>query len=261
MVRKKHAAKPANHERWLLTYADMITLLMIFFIVLWSMSNADAEKFEKISASLQRAFAVDVYRSMNERSRPSDADFDPRIAAYMAVKGQVQAVAAAQGLTQDTEVTITNEGILITLTGNFLFETGRADLRPEAAALLDTIVASVHDLPNELRVSGHTDSIPIDTPLFTSNWDLSAARAVSVVRYLAAAGIGAERLSAAGYGEFRPLVPNDTRANRARNRRAEILVVFPASPGARTGLPIDQPAAPRLTPIPASPTPAAQESH
>lgn len=229
-MKRKSAEKAPNHERWLLTYADMITLLMIFFIVLYTMSKADSEKFRLISASLQRAFAVEVYQAPLESSALGEGMLDARLAAFTALRSRLGAVAQALNVSDDVEVRLVREGILISLSGNFLFESGRAELRSDAYPLLDSVSATVRELPNEIRVSGHTDNIPIETPLYASNWELSTARAVAVVKYLAATGIEGERLAATGYGEFRPSVPNDSRANRAKNRRAELLVVFPEAP-------------------------------
>jgi chemotaxis protein MotB len=94
----------------------------------------------------------------------------------------------------------------------------------------------LRDLPNEVRISGHTDDVPIESAVYASNWELSSARAISVVKYITAAGITAERMSAVGYGEFRPVAPNDSRANRAKNRRAELLILFPEGSSPPDGL-------------------------
>lgn len=229
-MRRKQVEKAANHERWLLTYADMITLLMIFFIVLYAMSKADTERFRLVSASLQRAFAVTVYESPVEASATGAAAFDARIAAFVSLRGQVSAVAEDHNILDDVQIHLVREGVVVSLSGNFLFESGRAEVRPEAYAVLDTVSKVLHDLPNEVRVAGHTDNVPIETPLYASNWELSTARAVAIVKYLVATGIEPERLAATGFGEFRPAAPNDSRTSRAKNRRAELLVVFPEGP-------------------------------
>jgi chemotaxis protein MotB len=235
---KKKVEKAPNHERWLLTYADMITLLMIFFIVLWSMSTADSEKWQKISAALQRAFSLELFESGGSGGQPSSsgpAVIDAKLVAFAAIKSQIGVLAKNNDVINDVDVRLDREGVVITLSGNFLFESGRADIRPDAVPLLDGIAAYLRLLPNEVRVSGHTDNVPIETPLYASNWELSSARAIAVVKYLTAAGITAERLGAVGFGEFRPLVPNDTRANRAKNRRAELLILFPEGPPGAPG--------------------------
>jgi chemotaxis protein MotB len=260
-VAKKKAEKAPNHERWLLTYADMITLLMIFFIVLWSMSNADAEKFQKISAALQRAFSVELFADdrgsgQNTPPSPEQAAFDARLSAFTMIKRQIGAIAETSQVKDDVDVSLTREGIVITLSGNFLFESGRADLRPEAFPILDGVIGAIRLLPNEIRIGGHTDNVPIETPLYSSNWELSSARGVGVLMYRAAGGIDSTRLGAAGYGEFRPVVPNDTRANRAKNRRAELLIVFPDGPPATNPLATPAPSV-RESPSLPPPTPSA----
>lgn len=250
---KKKAEKAPNHERWLLTYADMITLLMIFFIVLWSMSNADSEKWQKISAALQRAFSLDFFEVGGSGSQSSTTSgpvvIDAKLAAFAAIKSQIGVLAQNNDVINDVDVRLDREGVVITLSGNFLFESGRADIQPDAVPLLDGIVAYLRTLPNEVRISGHTDNIPIETPLYASNWELSSARAIAIVKYLTAAGISAERLGAVGFGEYRPLVPNDTRANRAKNRRAELLILFPEGPPGAPGRLISADSLPRaITP-------------
>jgi chemotaxis protein MotB len=131
---KKKVEKAPNHERWLLTYADMITLLMIFFIVLYSMSRQDVEKFKAISASLSRAFNVDVSVEKEGAPPPSrgESAFDTRMATYIAVKSQVGAIADSMNVSEDVSVRLSREGVLITVSGNFLFESGRAEVRADA---------------------------------------------------------------------------------------------------------------------------------
>src|SRR5262249_15822222 len=116
----------------------------------------------------------------------------------------------------DVSVGRDKEGIVIRLSGSYLFDSGRAELKPNSLAVLDTIANEIRTLPNDIRVDGHTDSTPIDSPRYPTNWELSAARALAVTRYLSETdGIRAERMMAAGFGEFRPLYPNDSREHRA----------------------------------------------
>ena len=129
------------------------------------------------------------------------------------------------------DVGASREGIVISLAGNLLFDSGKSDLKPRGMTLLDTLAERLRTMPNEIRVEGHTDNIPIATPLYPSNWELSSARATTVARYLAEHDeIAASRLSAAGFGEFHPVAPNDTREGRARNRRVDLVVLFPQTP-------------------------------
>jgi chemotaxis protein MotB len=228
-----------NAERWLLTYADLITLLMVFFVVLYSMSQSDSVKFHRISVALEQAFNLDVLQGRNtnglNEGTPSvttpiqDLFTTPEHAAEVArLEEKIQLAATANGSDQNPSVQVGSdkEGIVIRLSGSYLFDSGRAELKPNSLGILDAIAAELRALPNDVRVDGHTDSMPIDSPRYPTNWELSAARALTVTRYLTeSAGIPAARLTAAGYGEYRPLVPNDTREHRALNRRVEIHIL------------------------------------
>jgi chemotaxis protein MotB len=223
-----------NGERWLLTYADLITLLMVFFVLLYSMSSADSSKFKAISVALQQAFNLDVLKgrggtSIGESNQPSP----PAVLENLINSSQVSQVsllqskiqAAADGVAQspDVSVSIDKEGVVIRLSGSYLFDSGRAELKPNSLTVLDAVSADLRLQVNDIRVDGHTDSTPIDSPRYPTNWELSVARALAVTRYLTETdGVPSERLMAAGFGEFRPLVPNDTREHRAMNRRVEI---------------------------------------
>ncbi|WP_406677769.1 OmpA/MotB family protein [Moorella sp. ACPs] len=229
-----------NKERWLLTYSDLITLLMIFFVVMYSISTINAQKMAALASSLAQAFI----------GSPAPGLFDagglpslvPGVApapggqgtegqstegAELArIKVELQQYIQQEGL-QD-QVTLKNEerGLVVSMADTILFPKGSAELTPAAHALLQRVGQALAKLPNYLRVEGHTDNLPIHTPLFPSNWELSTARATNVVKVLVNdAGINPERLSATGYGEYRPVVPNDTEANMARNRRVDIVVL------------------------------------
>lgn len=246
-IRKKAKAQHGNMERWLLTYADLITLLMVFFVVLYSMSKADVAKFARLSASLQRAFNVDVLEGLDptavggegghfENQSPEDLEtfkygLGPGFSKqddFVQIRRDIEDLVKRRGLQGSVSVRESREGILITLSGNLLFDPAKADLKPESVIVLEEIARIIRERPNELRIEGHTDDIPVDTPMFPSNWELSTARAVAVAKYLSEIeGIAAERLGAVGYGEFRPIAGNDTRDGRALNRRVDILIIYP----------------------------------
>jgi chemotaxis protein MotB len=255
--KKAHAAEHENSERWLLTYADLITLLMVFFVVLYSMSSADTTKFKLISAALQQAFNLDVLQGQSaaslsdgaaQMSPPLDTMISPSdVPQVSQIRNKIQGAldGAMQGATQapDVSVGVDSEGIVIRLSGSYLFDSGRAELKPNSLAVLDAIATVIRPLENEIRVDGHTDSTPIDSPRYPTNWELSVARAVAVTRYMAETdGVRSGRLIAAGFGEFRPLVPNDTRLDRAQNRRVEIHLLSSAPPdtGASHETPLPQ---------------------
>lgn len=228
-----HAEAPENHERWLISYADFITLLMVFFVVMYSMSSADSEKFRQVSASLQKAFNVDVMQGASnvgilDSSAAAAVPMDDLIAdaevpQVTRLQNSIQAALNASPQSPDVSVGVDREGVVIRLSGSYLFDSGRAELKPNSLGVLDAIADEIRPVANDIRVDGHTDSTPIDSPRYPTNWELSAARALAVTRYFTeTSGVRAGRLVAAGFGEFRPIVPNDTREHRSENRRVEI---------------------------------------
>jgi chemotaxis protein MotB len=233
-------------ERWLLTYADLITLLMVFFVVMYSISKTDGGKISELRASIQRAFNVEVLAGddpsrlhgkasdkvagsalLGMRDVPSDGMLENRLISTLEeLKDTLNQLPRPQQDRALINVGAAREGFIISLAGNILFDSGKADLKPEGLLLLDALAQGLQPLPNEIRIEGHTDDIPITTPLYPSNWELSSARATNVARYLGERGnIAPVRLSAAGYGENRPVAPNDTREGRARNRRVDFVVL------------------------------------
>jgi chemotaxis protein MotB len=262
MAKKKHHDEGhVNHERWLVSYADMITLLMVLFVVLFAMGQTDKAKMEALRTSLQRAFSVEVLRGAEPTSLKgsSGSSIIPAVVPLaitqevMAVTGEMipdpQLASALHDVREallqipipsDTsgsvEIGASREGIVISLAGNLLFDSGKSDLKPRGMTLLDTLAERLRTMPNEIRVEGHTDNIAIATPLYPSNWELSSARATTVGRYFAEqSDIAPNRLIAAGFGEFRPIAPNDSREGRARNRRVDLVVLFPQGPAAAQG--------------------------
>jgi chemotaxis protein MotB len=235
---KGHAEGHENAERWLLTYADLITLLMVFFVVLYSMSSADTTKWKQISASLEQAFNVDVMKGQSTSALEDSGTPAPPIDNLISnaqvpqtarLEAAIQSVvdqASKDGGLQSPDVTVgtDREGVVIRLSGSYLFDSGRAELKPNSFGLLDAIANQLMLEPNDIRVDGHTDSTPlVGSALYPTNWELSSARALAVTRYLTEKdGILATRMEAAGFGEYRPIAPNDTREHRALNRRVEI---------------------------------------
>lgn len=289
MAKKKghHDEEHVNHERWLVSYADMITLLMVLFVVLFAMGQTDKAKMDQLRTSLQRAFAVEVLKGTEPTSLKgsSGAALIPPVVPsaisqeVMVMTGgsqrdgeiaqtlqEVRAAVNEFPVPPDTsgrvEVGASREGIVISLAGNLLFDSGKADLKPRGMTLLDTLAERLRTMPNEIRVEGHTDNIAIATALYPSNWELSSARATTVSRYFAEhSDIAPMRLSAAGYGEFRPVALNDSREGRARNRRVDLVVMFPQStPGTQAvagARPAAAPTAPKPTGSGASGAPVA----
>ncbi|MGQ9552820.1 MAG: OmpA/MotB family protein [Anaerolineae bacterium] len=236
MAHRQRHEEADNSERWLLTYADMITLLLVFFIVLYSMANIDREKFIAVAASMARAFGrggggLIAGLGNGGTGVPAPILFDTlpqQQQDFLSVGASMAEFAERAGLTGDIAVNMTYEGVVISLSEALVFEPGGAELSEQAKATLAVVADVLEQLPNAVRVEAHTDNVPTNSPIYPTNWELSVARSVAIVRYLAEqCGIDASRLSAAGYGEYRPLVPNDTREHRAINRRAEIVILYP----------------------------------
>lgn len=230
--RKKNAAKE-NSERWLLTYADLITLLMVFFVLLFAMSTTDAKKFQELAGSLRRAFNVNVLQGSQPVaiSDSGGASASPSVVEqqnFQQIMQQLQQFQTTNAIPQgQISAQVTSEGIAVTISGTLLFFNGTDQIKPDGMALLRQLGAYLAGLPNPLRVEGHTDDIPENSAQYPTNWELSAARAVAVTRFLAEqANVAPQRLSAVGFGQYQPIVPNDSRAHREENRRAVIVVLY-----------------------------------
>lgn len=227
--------KPENHERWIVTYADMVTLLFALFVVLWSMSDANTTKLEKVRTSLDKAFNVGVLSGTDGASpvfegggglTPSLADIKSNDLVTIAT--EIGEAGEAGGYGSKVQVRSDAESITISLADNLLFDSGSADLKPGSQVALADIASVLAGLPNRIRVEGHTDNVPVNSPDYSSNWELSAARASTVLRYLSeVGGLDAGRMFLAGFADTRPVADNATPEGRALNRRADIVIVYP----------------------------------
>jgi len=226
-------------ERWLLTYADMITLLMVFFIVLFSIARLDLEKYDKLAHSLHQAFgggeeifsvlgAGAAGRWDSEFSKPAQLDFPVRSSFdQVDVSHELGAAITRAGMQGEISVRTVVEGVIVSLSAELIFAPGSAEIQPTGKHPLDDIAGVLASMVNPLRVEAHTDDRPTNNPMYPTNWELSTARAVSIVRYLMQAGIAPARLSAAGFASYQALLPNDTPEHRALNRRATIVILYP----------------------------------
>lgn len=222
----------SGSERWLLTYSDLITLLLAFFIVMYSMSNQDLEKFRALAGSMREVFNPQAQASGLQQSQqpgpPTEFPQGSLSEDFAFIRAQMLTFAEATGLGDSVEVTTRPEGVAIVLSSTAIFASGRAELGERAYPVLEKVAEILAPLRNQVRVEGHTDSLPTTSSGYASNWELSAARAVSVVRYLTeSAGLAPERFSAIGCGEHRPVAENNTAEGRSKNRRVEILVIYP----------------------------------
>lgn len=303
MARKKKAPEPeehANHERWMLSYADMLTLLLALFIVMFAISQVDQKKFEQFSHGMAQSLGEDDQVLTGSdgimEGQPPAPPPDPRetkeavaddaddildrdpagAAAALArentrlaaaarekqqmekLRKQIETQLATKGLKDAVEFQLDERGLVVNIvTDKVLFDTGLANLRPAGGEVLDVIAPTVKGLPNAITIEGHTDNVPISGE-YRSNWELSTARATTVLQRVLRSGVSASRVSAAGYADQRPLTSNRNSAGRARNRRVAVVIL----PTVTQGQPAPKPGA--LAPPaarPASPAvPSAQSS-
>jgi chemotaxis protein MotB len=218
----------AGMMRWLLTYADMITLLLALFIILFAISTISSVKFQRLARQISGGFSsTDAINNPPNGGTIGTDKGQTEEANMAAVKSQLDRYIAQRNLQQKVQTQITRQGLTITLLSDkAYYNSGSAELRPETKALLDDVAGQIRHVRNDIRVEGNTDNVPIATSSYPSNWELSAARATSATRYLVEHDkIAPTRLSFAGYGEFRPKYPNDTDAHRQQNRRTDVVIL------------------------------------
>jgi chemotaxis protein MotB len=264
-IKSKPKPEKDRSERWLLTYADLITLLMVFFVILYSFSIIDVRKFLNLKGSLDRALNQGVLAGVstsglnNEASGSSVQDqiTASNQAAQASVASQLQQIAEASGAGESISVTEQPQGVTISLSAGLLFQSGTADLKPGAKPLVDQISQALMDINNPLEVVAYTDDVqPAATnSKFKDNWEVGSARGYNVLRYLVDNDkLPESRLSLGNRGQYTPLYPNDTPENRARNRRVDINIVFPRPEDQPIGTPFQVPVQPAgAAPAPARP--------
>ena len=227
--RKAHEEHGANHERWMLTYADLITLLMIFFVVLYSMSQVDKIKFISVANALGVVMGdgpsiVNDNRGFN--SVLPDGGLGKNTAGELDQTEQnLEEIIKEANLGDQVTIYMDERGIVISFNAVLLFKSGSADVNDKAKKILKNIAQKVNVLPNYVVVEGFTDDVPINTVRFPSNWELAAGRAVNVTKLFVSYGFNPEKISAKSYGEFRPGYTNDTAAHKRKNRRVDIVVM------------------------------------
>ncbi len=239
MGRKSHEEEHENHERWLVSYADFITLLFAFFTVLYATSQQDSEKLKEFEKSIKHYMTTMGFARFNEMSAspgaalPTDEMMDLALPAG-AGPGEVQDYlerVLARELTVDQRqkflaVRHDSVGARMSLAASAVFEKGSAQIQESAIQVLNKIGRLVKASNRRVIIEGHTDNQIISTARFPSNWELAAIRATTMLRYLADVhGIEAQRLVAISYGAEKPIAPNDTEENREKNRRVEILIL------------------------------------
>ena len=249
-MRKKKPPEHENHERWLVSYADFITLLFAFFVVMFAVSQVDAQKLGRFVESVQVAFE---YRGVfpNSASQPMDGagagmglaanpviapsktrvtEFTGKSRRSSTLRKTLEEMIATSKLAGRVRVRAEKRGVVVSLTEACFFDPGRAEVRRDALPVLRAIAEVLRDSGQEVMVEGHTDSTPIRTAQFPSNWELSTSRATTILSFLIRdLQYDPTRLSAAGYGQYRPTADNATPEGRAQNRRVDLVVLTEGS--------------------------------
>ena len=239
MAKHKHE-EHENHERWLVSYADFITLLFAFFVVMYSISSVNVGKYRTVSESIKAALNPIV----SPPSSPTPLALSASKAALTApdapgskevvvrkLKNLVKGIKASPQLAMVRITEKVNGDIVITIPDQLLFNSGEAAVRSEALRFLEGLGTAIVELNRHTRIEGHTDNVPIRTALFPSNWELSSTRAVMVVRVLSELyGVPADHLAAVGHADTRPITANADAEQRAKNRRVEVVILEQAPP-------------------------------
>jgi len=279
MSRKKRHEEHVNHERWLVSYADFITLLFAFFVVLYSSSQVDKRKVGKLSLAIQVAFQqMGVFETSNTklplsttepmpfqdvqsienvvRSEDLQRFVQPAKGALsnavlpgeiMDIQEQIEKALAPEIQRHVVELSERREGLVISLREIGFFESGSAALRSSSQDSIDRLAKILVDRTESLRIEGHTDNVPIHNAQFQSNWELSTARATELIKmFIGRYQFSPARLAAAGYAEYHPVDSNSTAEGKAHNRRVDIVILklFPAPAAAKPGVAADGPPGP-----------------
>lgn len=224
-------AEEGGGDEWITTFSDLMSLLLTLFILLFSMANVDIRKFKSVIGSIQSALTDQpATATPSEVSPDAKLDMESFDRVGKEVKGEASAIKSEVGKFIDTnelkEIVAVQEderGIIITLKDQMAFLPGQAVINPQAVEVISKLRSVLEQFDYNIKIEGHTDDRPISTPQYPSNWELSTARACEILRFFLEHGLPAERLSAEGFAEFRPIGPNDTPENRAKNRRIEII--------------------------------------
>jgi chemotaxis protein MotB len=220
----RRSERRPSHERWLVSYADFMTLLFAFFATMYAISSVDALKLAKVAQAFDAAF--DDRRREAPARQPAA---EPRIGAAEQTTSELEEI-VRQDLVdalagEQLEIRVDRRGVILSIPEAGTFAVGRDELSSSAEQLVARVGQTLSRFSNVVRVEGHTDDVPIHNVRFASNWDLSAARASRVVETLIARGIAPQRLSATGFAEFHPRVPNTSAESRASNRRIDLVIL------------------------------------
>ena len=219
---------------WLITYADLMTLLLVFFVLFYTLSSNEHEKYkqsvESIKVQIQGNENLVGLMELMEIQKQPDAlitieDITGLRSRDKSLFEDLSRFAASSSQKENLSTQVQEGKIIVNVAGKALFNSGSASLNPSAVPIFDEIIQILSEYPDyNINIKGHTDNVPITTGVFPSNWELSAVRATTVLKYLISKGVGPKRLTATGYGDVLPLVPNISEENRAQNRRVEFVL-------------------------------------
>jgi chemotaxis protein MotB len=225
---------------WLLTYSDMVTLCLTFFVLLYSFSSIDTVKWKSLINSLQGALGVmsgsDIPTTTADENQFDMKKIDQmKVEQYLMyeeetkrmeeIQARLNEYLSSNDLDENISTSMEERGVIIRFQDSVLFPKSSADLYQESTVILSGLSSIFKELGNPIRIEGHTDNLPINTERFPSNWELSTTRATNVLRFLIKQGVPGGQLSAVGYGEFRPIIANDCEENRKKNRRVDIVLL------------------------------------
>jgi len=240
MARRRKREEHNNHERWLVSYADFITLLFAFFVVMFAVSQVDQKKVGRFTEAVNQATNVGIFETSGgkpvetvQSNKPIEGkgvpmEEPPALVSMGTIRQRLsRSLSAALDAGRLTLVD-GRDGLIVRLRDAAFFESASASIREEVMPDLEAVARTLKDLNNEVRIEGHTDSVPIRSNVYRSNWELSAARAAGVLTFFVdTSGLEEGRLSVAGYGSQRPLAGNDSQEGRSQNRRVDIVVLEP----------------------------------
>ena len=248
MARKKKHPEHANHERWLVSYADFITLLFAFFVVMFASSQTDKGKAQQVADAVTKAFEGQkmqalvaavlggtadnkgkgnmMMRGPGGAHKATEEKKEPKVAELVPSMDLLSEELKTEIAAGRIKINLEPRGLVVSFTQAALFPSGADTIAPDAYPSLEKVAAAIAKLPNPVRLEGHTDSVPIQTARFHSNWELSAARSIALLKLLATRfELPSERMSIAGYADTAPVASNETAQGRAFNRRADIVIL------------------------------------
>lgn len=232
---KKKTSSSSGGGGWITTFSDLMSLLLTFFILLYSMSSVSLEKFQEASNSIQSAFnggdsviegstVTDTETKTEIETETIDETIEPEL---IEMYNEVVAFLEANEMTAQASVEYDQDGIYVNIQESILFGSGSAIIADSGKSTLNDLGELIQQFENDVVVEGYTDNVPMNNSIFSSNWELSTGRALSVLRYLSEERqVDPTRLSAKGYGEYHPIVPNDSEENKEKNRRVNIVLVY-----------------------------------